>query len=153
MPEKRCSAVLGVSPMSDCIKTRLVDHPIDYHEAMERLEQLAQRNSKPENSYPYPITEREQILIRLYSYWELGMTPQRFYQKWDITPEDIALICSCSTQTVNGWFNTSRRCYPPTPGHLRHLAIMDFLLEDFETIPKELLERLFSKEVRMKNLE
>ncbi|WP_229414280.1 MULTISPECIES: hypothetical protein [Moorena] len=149
MPEKRCSAVLGVSPMSDCIKTRLVDHPIDYHEAMERLEQLAQRNSKPENSYPYPITEREQILIRLYSYWELGMTPQRFYQKWDITPEDIALICSCSTQTVNGWFNTSRRCYPPTPGHLRHLAIMDFLLEDFETIPKELLERLFSKEVRM----
>ncbi|NES44349.1 MAG: hypothetical protein F6K20_24245 [Moorea sp. SIO2C4] len=139
--------------MSDCIKTRLVDHPIDYHEAMERLEQLAQRNSKPENSYPYPITEREQILIRLYSYWELGMTPQRFYQKWDITPEDIALICSCSTQTVNGWFNTSRRCYPPTPGHLRHLAIMDFLLEDFETIPKELLERLFSKEVRMKNLE
>ncbi|EGJ34860.1 hypothetical protein LYNGBM3L_10270 [Moorena producens 3L] len=135
--------------MSDCIKTRLVDHPIDYHEAMERLEQLAQRNSKPENSYPYPITEREQILIRLYSYWELGMTPQRFYQKWDITPEDIALICSCSTQTVNGWFNTSRRCYPPTPGHLRHLAIMDFLLEDFETIPKELLERLFSKEVRM----
>ncbi|NEP37515.1 hypothetical protein [Moorena sp. SIO3B2] len=139
--------------MSDCIKTRLVDHPIDYHEAMERLEQLAQRNSKPENSYPYPITEREQILIRLYSYWELGMTPQRFYQKWDITPEDIALICSCSTQTVNGWFNTSRRCSPPTPAHLRHLAIMDFLLEDFETIPKGLLERLFSKEVRMKNLE
>ncbi|NET65737.1 MAG: hypothetical protein F6K63_15620 [Moorea sp. SIO1G6] len=152
--------------MSDCIKTRLVDHPIDYHEAMERLEQLAQRDSKPENSYPYPITERcsavlgvspmsdcikkrEQILIRLYSYWESGMTPQRFSQKWDITPEDMALICSCSTQTVNGWFNTSRRCYPPTPGHLRHLAIMDFLLEDFETIPKELLERLFSKEVRM----
>ncbi|WP_293091017.1 hypothetical protein [Moorena sp. SIOASIH] len=112
---------------------------------MERLEQLAQTDSKPENSYPYPITEREQILIRLYSYWELGMTPQGFSQKWDITPEDIALICSCSTQTVNGWFNTSRRCYPPTSGHLRHLAIMDFLLEDFETIPKEVLERLFSK--------
>ncbi|NEQ16131.1 MAG: hypothetical protein F6K44_20935 [Moorea sp. SIO3E2] len=99
------------------------------------------------------IKKREQILIRLYSYWELGMTPQRFSQKWDLTPEDIALICSCSTHTVNGWFNTSRRCSPPTPAHLRHLAIMDFLLEDFETIPKGLLERLFSKEVRMKNLE
>ena len=130
-------------------KKRLVYHPIDYHEAIERLEQLAQRNSKPENSYPYPITEREHILIRLYSYWESGMTPQRFSQKWDITPEDIALICSCSTHTVNGWFNTSRRCYPPTPGHLRHLTIMDFLLEDFETIPKPLLERLLSKEVRI----
>ncbi|NEO64362.1 MAG: hypothetical protein F6J98_29730 [Moorea sp. SIO4G2] len=117
---------------------------------MERLEQLAQelaqqRESKGEHVYPYPITEREQILIRLYSYCELGMTPQLFYNKWDLTREDMALICSCSVHTVNGWFNTSRRCYPPNAGYLRHLAIMDFLLEDFETIPKPLLERLFSK--------
>ncbi|WP_083304930.1 hypothetical protein [Moorena producens] len=131
-------------------KKRFVYLPIDYHEGMERLEQLAQqpaqqRESKGEHAYPYPITEREQILIRLYSHCELGMTPQRFYQKWDLTREDMALICSCSVQTVNGWFNTSRRCYPPTAGHLRHLAIMDFLLEDFETIPKPLLERLCSK--------
>ncbi|NEO20194.1 hypothetical protein [Moorena sp. SIO4A5] len=133
-------------------KKRFVYLPIDYHEAIERLEQLAQleqRESQEENSYPYPITEREQILIRLYSYCQLGMTPQQFYQKWDLTREDMALICSCSVQTVNGWFSTSRRCYPPTAGHLRHLAIMDFLLEDFETIPKPLLERLCSKEVRI----
>ncbi|WP_293060045.1 MULTISPECIES: hypothetical protein [unclassified Moorena] len=123
-------------------KQRFVYHPIDYHEAMERLEQLAQqRESEGENSYPYPITEREQILIRLYSYSELRMTPQRFYNKWDLSREDMALICSCSVHTVNGWFNTSRRCYPLTPGYLRHLAIMDFLLEDFETISKPLLER------------
>ncbi|AOY80566.1 hypothetical protein BJP36_12200 [Moorena producens JHB] len=109
---------------------------------MERLEQLGQqREPRQENLYPYPITEREQILIRLYSYYQLGMTPQRFYQKWDLTQEDIALICSCSAHTVNGWFNTSRRCNPPTAIHLQPLAIMDFLLEDFETIPKDLLER------------
>ncbi|NEO60377.1 MAG: hypothetical protein F6J98_08050 [Moorea sp. SIO4G2] len=131
---------------------RFIHHPIDYREAMEGLEQLGQQTEpKQENSYPCPITEREQILIRLYSYLELGMTPQRFYQKWDVTHEDIALICSCSVHTVNGWFSTSRRCYPPTPGQLRHLAIMDFLLEDFETIPKELLERLCLKEERMEN--
>ncbi|NET67357.1 MAG: hypothetical protein F6K63_24415 [Moorea sp. SIO1G6] len=134
---------------------------------MERLEQLGQqREPKQENLYPYPITERcsavlgvspmsdcikkrEQILIRLYSYYQLGMTPQRFYQKWDLTQEDIALICSCSAHTVNGWFNTSRRCNPPTPVHLQPLAIMDFLLEDFETIPRELLDRLCLKEERM----
>ncbi|NEO76768.1 hypothetical protein [Moorena sp. SIO4G3] len=122
---------------------RFIHHPIDYREAMEGLEQLGQQTEpKQENSYPCPITEREQI-----SYLELGMTPQRFYQKWDVTHEDIALICSCSVHTVNGWFSTSRRCYPPTPGQLRHLAIMDFLLEDFETIPKELLERLCSQSV------
>ncbi|NEQ10451.1 MAG: hypothetical protein F6K37_32340 [Moorea sp. SIO4E2] len=136
---------------------------------MERLEQLGQqREPKQENLYPYPITERcsavlgvspmsdcikkrEQILIRLYSYYQLGMTPQRFYQKWDLTQEDIALICSCSAHTVNGWFNTSRRCNPPTAIHLQPLAIMDFLLEDFETIPKELFDRLCLKEERMVN--
>ncbi|NEP70115.1 MAG: hypothetical protein F6K37_17600 [Moorea sp. SIO4E2] len=136
---------------------------------MERLEQLGQqREPKQENLYPYPIKERcsavlgvspmsdcikkrEQILIRLYSYYQLGMTPQRFYQKWDLTQEDLALICSCSAHTVNGWFNTSRRCYPPTPVHLQPLAIMDFLLEDFETIPRELLDRLCLKEERMVN--
>ncbi|NEP49990.1 MAG: hypothetical protein F6K65_14695, partial [Moorea sp. SIO3C2] len=114
-------------------KKQSFHHPIDYHEAMERLEQLGQqREPKQENLCPYPIMERcsavlgvspmsdcikkrEQILIRLYSYYQLGMTPQRFYQKWDLTQEDIALICSCSAHTVNGWFNTSRRCYPPTP--------------------------------------
>ncbi|NES83933.1 MAG: hypothetical protein F6K10_22365 [Moorea sp. SIO2B7] len=133
-------------------KKRFIHHPIDYHEAMERLEQLGQqREPRQENLYPYSITEREQILIRLYSYYQLGMTPQRFYQKWDLTQEDIALICSCSAHTVNGWFNTSRRCNPPTAIHLQPLAIMDFLLEDFETIPRELLDRLCLKEDRMVN--
>ncbi|NEO23219.1 MAG: hypothetical protein F6K57_29000, partial [Moorea sp. SIO4A5] len=81
-------------------KKRFVHHPINYHEAMERLEQLGQqREPREENIYPYPITEREQILILLYSYCQLGMTPQRFYQKWDLTREDMALICSCSVQT------------------------------------------------------
>ncbi|WP_158517202.1 hypothetical protein [Moorena producens] len=47
-------------------KTRFVHHSINYHEAIERLEQLGQqREPKQENCYPYPITEREQILIRL----------------------------------------------------------------------------------------
>ena len=50
-------------------------------------------------------------------------------------------MASASALMRSHWFNTSRRCYPPTSGNLRHLAIMDFLLEDFDTIPKPLLER------------
>ncbi|NEO94812.1 MAG: helix-turn-helix domain-containing protein, partial [Moorea sp. SIO3G5] len=51
-----------------------------------------------------PITERERHLIDQYSYWELAMTPQQFYVKWNVTYEDIALICSRSTATVQRWF-------------------------------------------------
>ena len=83
-------------------KKRFIHYPIDYREGMERLEQLGQhREPREENLYAYPITEREQILIRLYSYYQLGMTPQPFYQKWDVTQEDIALICSCSAHALD----------------------------------------------------
>jgi hypothetical protein len=41
-----------------------------------------------------PMSEREENLIRLYAHCSLGMTPQRFYAKWDVDHEDIALICA-----------------------------------------------------------
>ncbi|WP_228052188.1 hypothetical protein [Nodosilinea sp. LEGE 07298] len=32
-------------------------------------------------------------LIDRYSYCQLGMTPQRFYAKWQMSQEDMAAIC------------------------------------------------------------
>ncbi len=87
---------------------------------------------------PHPITERENNLIQLYSYCSLGMTPQRFYAKWDVDQSDIALICSRSSGTVGQWFSRGRTRRRPTVNDLRHLALMDFLLEHFEDIPEEL---------------
>jgi hypothetical protein len=36
---------------------------------------------------PRPLTEREQTLIDLYGYCQLGMTPQQFYAKWQVNHE------------------------------------------------------------------
>lgn len=44
-------------------------------------------------SNPRPITQRERNLIERYSYCQLGMTPRRFYAKWDVNYETISLIC------------------------------------------------------------
>ncbi|NEO98718.1 MAG: helix-turn-helix domain-containing protein [Symploca sp. SIO1C4] len=85
---------------------------------------------------------RELNLISLYSYCQLGMTPQRFYSKWEVTHEQIALICSRSISTVRGWFRRGSSYRRPTPNDLRHLALMDFLLEHFEEIPEELWQLL-----------
>jgi hypothetical protein len=85
-----------------------------------------------------PITEREAKLIQLYAYCQLGMTPQEFYAKWDVDQDDIALICDRSKGTVRRWFSRSRNRRRPTVNDLRHLALMDFLLEHFEDIPEEL---------------
>jgi hypothetical protein len=43
---------------------------------------------------PRPLTERDQTLIDLYGYCQLGMTPQQFYAKWQVNHEVIAFICS-----------------------------------------------------------
>ena len=91
---------------------------------------------------PHPLTQRERDLIELYSHCELGMTPKQFYGKWQVTYELIAAICSRSLSTVSCWFSRGRNYRRPTPNDLRHLALMDFLLEHFEEISEELFSLL-----------
>ena len=93
---------------------------------------------------PRPITQREKYIIDLYSYCELAMTPKQFYSKWDVTYEQLSHICSRSLGTVQCWFNRGQGYHPPQPVDLRHLAIMDFLLEHFEEIPQSLINLLCS---------
>jgi hypothetical protein len=93
-------------------------------------------------THPRPIHERERNLIALYRNCPLGMTPQQFYAKWQVTQQDIAIICFRSIHTVQGWFSRGGNYRHPTPNDLRHLALMDFILEHFEEIPKPLFEML-----------
>ena len=93
---------------------------------------------------PRPLTSREQHLIERYSYCQLGMTPQTFYAKWRVSHEDIAAICSRSVSTVHRWFRKGSRYRRPTPVDLRHLALMDFILNHFDQIPDDLRETLCS---------
>ena len=89
-----------------------------------------------------PIGERELALINLYAYWELELEPRSFYSKWNVTYEQIALICSRSPSTVRRWFQLGNNYHPPHAFDKRHLALMDFLLEHFEEMPPTLLHRL-----------
>lgn len=83
-------------------------------------------------SYPRPLQERELATILVYS--QLSMTPGQFYGKWGVTYEQIALICSRSESTVRRWFTRGRNQRFPTPADLRHLAMMDWLLEHMEEV-------------------
>ena len=90
-------------------------------------------------SQPRPLSLREQALIERYSYCQLGMTPQRFYAKWLVNHEALAKICHRSLSTVRRWFMKGQTYRRPTANDLRHLALMDLLLEHFEQIPAELV--------------
>lgn len=94
---------------------------------------------------PRILQERELTLIQLYNQCQLGMTPKEFYNKWAVTYEQIALICSRSNSTVRRWFKQGSSHRNPSPNDLRHLAIMDFLLEHFEEIPASLWRLLCPK--------
>ena len=93
---------------------------------------------------PRSLTQRELDLIAFYSHCQLGMTPKRFYAKWQVNQELIASICYRSTSTVHSWFTKGRSYRRPSATDLRHLAVMDFLLEHFEEMPPELIEKLCS---------
>ena len=94
--------------------------------------------------HPRTLTERERDLIELYSRCQLGITPRRFYAKWSVSYEQIAAICSRSISTVRRWFRRDCNYRRPTKADLRHLALMDFLLEHFDEIPTELFDLLCS---------
>jgi hypothetical protein len=66
------------------------------------------------------------------------MTPIEFQRKWGVTHAQIALIAARSVSNVHFWFSRGRLYRCPTSNDLRHLALMDFLLEHFEEIPDEL---------------
>lgn len=89
-----------------------------------------------------PLTERELNLIDFYGYCQLGMTPQQFYSKWQVNQEDIAFICARSTSTVRRWFKRGKNHRRPQAADMRHLALMDFLLQHYEEIPAEILSLL-----------
>ncbi|AFY57443.1 MAG: helix-turn-helix domain-containing protein [Cyanobacteria bacterium J06633_8] len=88
------------------------------------------------------LTQREKDLIRLYCSCKFEMTPQEFYRKWQVSQENIAEICSRSVSTVRYWFCRGRFYRRPLAQDLRHLALMDFLLESFEEIPSKILDKL-----------
>jgi hypothetical protein len=98
---------------------------------------------------PRPLGEREQNLLQLYTHCQLGMELQDFYSKWEVSQEDIASICSRSVSTVRNWFRSGQNCRSPLPIDLRHLALMDFLLEHWEDIPEELRNQLCPSDRRV----
>ncbi|MBD1804052.1 helix-turn-helix domain-containing protein [Microcoleus sp. FACHB-SPT15] len=89
-----------------------------------------------------PLSERELSLIKLYSECQLAMTPKTFYEKWDVNHQQIADICNRSVSNVSFWFSVGRNRRNPTPDDLRHLALMDFILEHFEDIPSGMRDLL-----------
>jgi hypothetical protein len=98
---------------------------------------------------PHPLGDREKNLLQLYSRCQLGMTPQEFYSKWEVSQDQIASICERSISTVHNWFRTGQNYRSPLPSDLRHLALMDFLLEHWEDIPQELRNQLCPPDSRV----
>lgn len=75
---------------------------------------------------PRPLTSREQQLIDQYSYCQLGMMPQAFYAKRQVSQEEMAAICDRSVSTVRRWFKKGHSYRRPNAIDLRHPAMMDF---------------------------
>ncbi|NEO26785.1 MAG: helix-turn-helix domain-containing protein [Kamptonema sp. SIO4C4] len=87
-------------------------------------------------SNPRGLGEQELRLLEAYSHCSWGMTPQQFYQKWDVTYEQMAEICQRSRSTVQRWFGRGAVYRRPTAHDLQRLAVMDFLWEQWEMLPE-----------------
>ena len=91
---------------------------------------------------PRPLTPQQRTLIELYGNYQPTMTPQQFYIKWQVTQPQLALICCRSINTIGRWLRRESNSRYPHLNDLRQLALMDFILEHFEDMPKALLDLL-----------
>ncbi|MEA5499198.1 helix-turn-helix transcriptional regulator [Limnoraphis robusta Tam1] len=87
--------------------------------------------------------EQQQLIARLCAA-SLGISPQKFRQKWDISYQQMADICHCTPGTVQRWFERGRNYRRPSQYSCFKLAIADWLLENYQDIPQELLARILS---------
>ncbi len=100
------------------------------------------KSNNPNQPTTRKLSQREQELIQLYSECQLAMTPKHFYNKWQVSHDVLAMVCSRSTSTVRHWFSRGKSYRRPNKDDLRNLALMDFLLEHFERIPAEVFSLL-----------
>ena len=90
-----------------------------------------------------PLGTRERTLLTMYSKCQFSMDVFEFYQKWNVTQRQIAIICGCSLATVGRWFGNPRQV--PEPIYECRLAEMDLIWELWEQLPTEIKERLCSE--------
>jgi len=92
---------------------------------------------------PRRLRQRELELINHLSYSQLGISPRTFLSKWDVTYEQVASICHCSTGTVARWFARGNNYRRPGAYPCLKLKLADLLLENYPNIPKELFDFIF----------
>ena len=58
------------------------------------------------------------------------MEPQIFIERWEVTQEELARICSCSVRTVKRWFSSTENRKSPTSYHKFCLGLTNKLWTD-----------------------
>jgi hypothetical protein len=75
----------------------------------------------------YPSKFQWQMLKKL----QLNtMEPQTFVERWEVTHEQLAVICSCSIPTVGRWFMATKNKRNPSLHHKFLLGLANKLWTD-----------------------
>jgi len=74
----------------------------------------------------YPTNAHWDALVKLQSNL---LEPEVFIQRWQVSQQNLARICSCSKRTVERWFSQSDY-HPPSFYHRFCLGLVDKLWSD-----------------------
>ena len=80
------------------------------------------------------------------------MDLEEFIRVWDVSREELALICDCSVTTVNHWFSQGEHRRIPTDKHKQRLALAHHIWVTIESEPEYLqtLREMYHKKTRRK---
>lgn len=78
-----------------------------------------------------------------------SMELEEFLAHWDVSREDLAIVCDCSLTTVNHWFSQGVDRRKPSARHKQRMALAHHIWTAIETEP-EYLQKL--REVYIQHL-
>ena len=77
-----------------------------------------------------PLSAKQKEIMKLFTEWDLSLSPLEFQIKWNVNYQQLADICGVKKNTVETWNKSlSKRSHPSKYALLR-LAIADKLLEN-----------------------
>ena len=77
-----------------------------------------------------PLSANQKEIIKLFTEWDLSLSPLEFQIKWNVNYQQLADICGVKKNTVETWNKSlSKRSHPSKYALLR-LALADKLLEN-----------------------
>lgn len=86
---------------------------------------------------PQPLTDIQQARLEAFIATNPPISLLMFLSKWDISREELAILCHVDVRTLNRYLARGRNREEPRPTLNWYLILVNLMLEHFDELPND----------------